>query len=76
MGAICIRHPDDPNSVFGVPGPRAPHTFESVYGVAGYELVPNCPPMPEQARGGEAGMTPAVRTLVDEAKAEGKLEDK
>lgn len=76
MAAICIRHPDDPNSVFGVPAPKPPHTFEEVYGSAGYELVENCPPMPAEVAGEQVKMTAEVRKLVDAAKADDKLEDK
>lgn len=53
MAAICIVHPDDPGTVYQVPEPRPPKTFEEVYGTDGYELVPNCPPVPENMRSAE-----------------------
>lgn len=78
MTAICITHPDAPDDVMMVPPPRPPWTFEEVYGSAGYTLVPNCPPLPEESRGSalEPAELPAkLRTLVDEARNDGKLDD-
>jgi len=72
MGAICIRHPDDPlEIVYQVPETRAPWTFEQVYGVEGWVLVPDCPPVPEQARGEEAQEIPAnLREILQSDKVE------
>jgi len=68
MPIICAQDPD--GIVWQVPAPKPPRTFEEIYGEAGYTFVPDCPPLPEQARGDASPERPAalvalIREAVD-----------
>ena len=74
MGIICAQDPND-GIIYQVPAPKPPRTFEEIYGEAGYVLVEDCPPLPDQGRGNDTSETPAaLRELVEAATAAGTVD--
>jgi len=75
MGIICAQDPND-GIIYQVPAPRPPRTFEEIYGEAGYVLVEDCPPVPEQGRGNDTPERPvALSALIRDAVTAGNVDD-